>query len=124
MYISIRNRLILLLIAFTLLPFILLRIIAYPRIQSDLQEILIRNLDGVGHKQAELVTNWMHERMMNARAISNNPLMAKSVTIGPEDKDYHDIVQYLEVVKNELGYKGILVANEKGIITVATVEEG
>ncbi|MCF6157279.1 MAG: MEKHLA domain-containing protein [wastewater metagenome] len=124
MYISVKTRIIFLFIAFALLPFILLRIIAYPRIQSDLQEILIRNLDGVGHKQAELVTNWMHERMMNARAISNNPLMAKSVTIGPEDKDYHDIVQYLEVVKNELGYKGILVANEKGIITVATVEEG
>ncbi|MDN3512616.1 MAG: hypothetical protein NG784_15105, partial [Candidatus Jettenia sp.] len=67
MYISIKTRLILLLIVFTLLPFVLLRIIAYPRIQADLQEVLIRDLDGMGHKQAELVTNWMHERMMNAR---------------------------------------------------------
>ena len=56
MYISIKNRIIFLLILFTLLPFVLLRIVAYPRIQSDLQEVLIRNLDGIGHKQAELVT--------------------------------------------------------------------
>ncbi|MCC6325813.1 MAG: hypothetical protein IT420_09270, partial [Candidatus Brocadia sp.] len=65
MYISIKNRIIFLLIVFTLLPFVVLRIIAYPRIQSDLQEVLIRNLDGIGHKQAELVTTWMHERMKN-----------------------------------------------------------
>lgn len=63
MYISIKNRLIFLLIIFTLLPFVLLRVIAYPRIQSDLQEVLIRNLDGIGHKQAELVTSWAQERM-------------------------------------------------------------
>lgn len=65
MYISIKNRLILLLVLFTLLPFVLLRIIAYPCIQSDLQEVLIRNLDGISHKQAQLVTNWIHERMEN-----------------------------------------------------------
>ncbi|KXK30753.1 MAG: hypothetical protein UZ01_01111 [Candidatus Brocadia sinica] len=63
MYISIKSRLIFLLIVFTLLPFVLLRIIAYPRVQTDLQEVLIRNLDGIGHKQTELVTNWMYERI-------------------------------------------------------------
>ncbi|GAB62235.1 conserved hypothetical protein [Candidatus Jettenia caeni] len=124
MYISIKTRLILLLIVFTILPFVLLKIIAYPRIQADLQEVLIRDLDGMGHKQAELVTNWMQERILNTRVIANNPLMAKSVKITKEDEDYHDIVQYLEVVKNEYGYKGILVSNDKGIVTIATSEEG
>jgi PAS domain S-box-containing protein len=124
MYISIKRRLIFLLIAFTLLPFILLRVIAYPRIQSDLQEVIIRNLDGVGHKQSELVTNWMHERMMNVHTIANNPFMAKGVTITGEGKEYSDIAQFLEVVKNEFGYKGILISNNKGIVTVATEGEG
>ncbi|MGQ3685724.1 MAG: PAS domain S-box protein [Candidatus Loosdrechtia sp.] len=123
MYISIKNRLIFLLIAFTLLPFVLLRVIAYPRVQSDLREVIIRNLDGIGHKQAELVSNWVHERMMNVRAIAMNPFMAKGAAVTSEDKDYTDIVQFLEVVKNEFGYKGILVSNEKGIITVATEGE-
>lgn len=124
MYISIKNRLIFLLIIFTLLPFVLLRIIAYPRVQADLQEVLIRNLDGIGHKQAELVTTWVQERMKNARVIANNPLMVKCAKITKDDKDYADIVQYLEVVKDEYGYKGVLVSNDKGLVTVATAEEG
>lgn len=124
MYISIKNRLILLLILITLLPFILLRIIAYPRIQSDLQEVLIRNLDGIGHKQAQLVTNWIHERMMNARVIANNPLMIKCAKIAKEDKDYPDIVQYLETIRSEYVYKGVFISNDKGLVTIATAEEG
>ena len=124
MYISIKNRLIFLLIAFTLLPFVLLRIVAYPRIQSDLQEVLIRNLDGIGHKQAELVTSWINERMKNTRVVANNPLMIKCARITKDDKDYPDIVQYLNVIKTEYGYKGAFVCNDKGVVTIATVEEG
>ncbi|BBO18716.1 PAS domain S-box protein [Candidatus Brocadia pituitae] len=123
MYISIKNRLIFLLIVFTLLPFVLLRVVAYPRIQSDLQDVLIRNLDGVGHKQAELVTSWAQERMKNARVVANNPLMIKCAKITKNDKDYQDVVQYLEVVKSEYGYKGVLVSNDKGVVTVATAGE-
>ncbi|GAN35265.1 MAG: PAS domain S-box protein [Candidatus Brocadia sp. AMX2] len=123
MYISIKNRLILFLILFTLLPFVLLRIIAYPRIQSDVQEVLIRNLDGIGHKQAQLVTNWINERMKNARIIANNPLMIRCVKITKEDKEYPDIVQYIETVRNECGYKGVYISNDKGSVTVSTRAE-
>ncbi len=124
MYISIKNRLIFLLIAFTLLPFILLRIIAYPRVQADLQDVLIRNLDGIGHKQAELVTNWMRERVKDSRVIASNPLIVKCVKITRDDKDYMDILQYLEVAKIEYDYRGILISNNKGLVTITTIEEG
>lgn len=123
MYLSIKNRLIFLLIAFTLLPFVLLRIVAYPRVQSDLQEILIRNLDGIGHKQAELVTNWVQERVKNACVIAENPFMAKCAKINNDDLDYPHIVQYLESIKHKYGYKGILISDYKGIITIATANE-
>ena len=123
MFISIKYRLIFLLIAFTLLPFILLRIVAYPRMQSDLQDVLIRNLDGIGHKQSELVTAWTHERTKNARVVSNNPLMAKCAKIVRDDKEYLDIVHYLEVVKSEYDYKDVLVSNDKGLVTIATMGE-
>lgn len=99
MYISIKSRLIFLLIAFTLLPFVLLRIVAYPRVQSDLQGILIRNLDGIGHKQAELVTNWVQERVKNASVIAENPLMTKCAKINDEDEGYPYIIKYLDVGK-------------------------
>ncbi len=123
MYLSIKNRLILILITFTLLPFILLRFIAYPRMQADLQEVLIRNLDGIGHKQAELVTNWMHERKNDARVIANNPWISRSTIIPKNDKDYADIIRYLEVIKNAYSYKGIFISNDKGLVTIATVGE-
>ncbi len=123
MFISIKNRLIFLLIVFTLLPFVLLRIVAYPRMQSDLQDVLIRNLDGIGHKQSELVTTWIHERMKNTRVVANNPLMVKCAKITKDDNDYADIVQYLEVVKNEYGCNGALVSNDKGLVTIATMGE-
>ena len=123
MFISIKNRLIFLLIIFTLIPFVMLRIVAYPRIQSDLQDVLIRNLDGIGHKQSELVTTWINERMKNARVVANNPLMVKCAKITKDDKDYADIVQYLEVVKNEYGCNGALVSNDKGLVMIATMEE-
>src|SRR3990172_9068455 len=124
MYISIKNRLIFLLIVFTLLPFVLLRITAYPRVQSDLQDVLIRNLDGLGHKQAELVTNWMRERIKDARVIASNPMIARCAKITGEDTDYMDILQYLEVAKIEYGYRGVLISNDKGLVTIATIEEG
>ncbi|MEK7805243.1 MAG: PAS domain S-box protein, partial [Planctomycetota bacterium] len=123
MFISIKNRLIFLLIIFTLIPFVLLRIVAYPRIQSDLQDVLIRNLDGIGHKQSELVTTWVNERMKNARVVANNPLMAKCARITRDDKDYADIVQYLEVVKSEYVLNGVLVSNDKGLVTIASAGE-
>ena len=123
MYISIKNRLIFLLIVFTLLPFVLLRITAYPRVQSDLQDVLIRNLDGLGHKQAELVTNWMRERIKDARVIASNPMIARCAKITREDTDYMDILQYLEVAKIEYGYRGVLISNEKGSVTITTIDE-
>jgi PAS domain S-box-containing protein len=91
--------------------------------QSDIQDVLIRNLDGIGHKQSELVTTWINERMKNARVVANNPLMAKCAKITKDDKDYADIVQYLEVVKNEYGCNGALVCNDKGLVTIATSGE-
>ncbi|TVL99096.1 MAG: PAS domain S-box protein [Candidatus Brocadia sp. WS118] len=123
MYISIKSRLIFLLIAFTLLPFVLLRIVAYPKVQSDLQEILIRNLDGIGHKQAELVTNWVQERVKNAGVIAENPFMTKCAKINEQDEDYPYVVKYLKSIQYKYGYKGILISDDKGMITVATAEE-
>ena len=123
MYISIKNRLTFLLIIFTLLPFVLLRLVAYPRIQADLQEVMIRDLDGIGHKQAELVTHWMDERLKNVRAVANNSYASKWVKMKKDDKEYQEIVQYFESLKVEYGYKGVFVSNDKGIITVATADE-
>jgi PAS domain S-box-containing protein len=123
MFISIKTHIIFLLIVVTLLPFVLLRIFAYPTIQNDLKTVIMDNLETVGHKQAELVTTWMHERMKDVLVVANNPYILKSARITKEDKDYKDIVQYLEMVVAEYGYKGALVSNDKGSVILATSEE-
>jgi PAS domain S-box-containing protein len=123
MHISIKNNVILLLIFFTLLPILLLKIVAYPRIQSDLKNVIMEDLEIIGHKQAELVTTWMRERMKDVIVIAENPFMRKSGKIVKKDKDYEDFVRYLETIVAEYGYKGAFVSNDKGLVMVATSEE-
>ena len=123
MFISIKTHIILLLIVVMLLPFVLLRIVAYPTIQNGLKAAIMDNLEVIGHKQAELVSTWMHERMKDAIVVANNPYMIKSAKITQKDEDYKDIVRYLELIVVEYGYKGAFVSNDKGLVTLATSEE-
>ena len=123
MFISIKTHIILLLTVVILIPFVLLRIVVYPRIQSDLKTTIMDNLEAIGHKQAELVSTWMHERMKDALVVANNPYMIKSAGITQKDEDYKGIIRYLEMIVLEYGYKDAFVSNNKGLITVATSEE-
>ncbi len=123
MKISIKNYIILMLIFFTLLPFISLRIIAYPRIQSDLKTVIMDNLEIVGKKQAVLVSTWMRERMKDVLVIADNPYMANSVNLTRKDREYAETLRYLEMIVLEYGYKDAFVSNDKGLVTVATSEK-
>ena len=123
MKISIKNKIILMLIFFTLLPFVSLRIIAYPRIQSDLKTVIMDNLEIVGKKQAVLVSTWMRERMKDVLVIADNPYMANSVNLTKKDKEYAETLRFLETIVVEYGYMGAFICNEKGLVTIATIEE-
>ena len=123
MKISIKTNIILMLIFFTLLPFISLRIFAYPRIQSDLKTVIMDNLEIVGKKQAVLVSTWMRERMKDVMVIADNPYMANSVNLTRKDKEYAETFRYLEMIVVEYGYMSAFVCNEKGLVTIATIEE-
>ncbi len=123
MFVSIKTHVILLLIFATLLPFILLRTFAYPIIQSDLKTVVMDNLEVIGHKQAELVTTWMRERMKDAIVISSNPYIVHSINFVANGKEYQDSVRYLERVVAEYAYKGAFVSNNKGLVALATSEE-
>ncbi|MBT6227198.1 MAG: cache domain-containing protein, partial [Candidatus Scalindua sp.] len=120
---SIKNYIILMLIFFTLLPFVALRITAYPKIQSDLKTVIMDNLEIVGKKQAVLVSNWMRERMKDVMVIADNPYMANSVDLTRKDREYEETFRYLEMIVVEYGYMSAFVCNEKGLVTIATIEE-
>jgi PAS domain S-box-containing protein len=123
MQISIKNNVILLLIFFTLLPIILLKIVAYPRIQSDLKTVIMQNLEVIGQKQADLVSTWMRERMKDCLVVAGNPFMANSTKITKKDKEYKDFVRYLQMIVAEYGYMGAFVMDDKGLVTVSTIED-
>ncbi|GAX61324.1 hypothetical protein SCALIN_C22_0033 [Candidatus Scalindua japonica] len=121
MKVSIKHYIILILIFFTLLPFVLLRIIAYPKIQSDLRTVIMDNLETVGNKQADLVSSWMKDRKTDVIVAANNPYIANSLkSAGGDDRE---ATEYLELVVSEYGYKGAFVCNADGIVTLATSEE-
>ncbi|MDP6923771.1 MAG: PAS domain S-box protein [Candidatus Scalindua sp.] len=123
MKLSIKSYIIFLLLFFTLLPFVALKIFAYPRIQADLKTVIMDNLEVIGNKQAELVSTWMHERMKDALVISNGPFMADSVNTTKGSHDYQSFLHYLEMIVAEYGYMGAFVINGQGIVAVATIEE-
>ncbi len=123
MFVSIKTHVIVLLILAALIPFALLRIIAYPIIQSDLKTVIMDNLEIVGHKQGKLVSTWMHERMKDVIVVASNPNVVNSVKIATKARGFKDTVKYLEIFVAEYGYKGAFISNVKGLVTLATREE-
>ncbi len=123
MFISIQNKIIFLLIAFTLLPFVVLKIFAFPKVESDVEKMQILHLDSIGSKQAMLVSNWMRERMKDVLVLSDNPYMFNCVTLTRNDKEYAEALRYLELIVVEYGYMDAFVCNDKGLVTVATIDE-
>ncbi|MDR4507506.1 MAG: PAS domain S-box protein [Candidatus Brocadiaceae bacterium] len=123
MYLSIKNRLILLLVTFTLFPFIVALIVAYPRIKADIQGATMRELDGIVEKQAALVSYWKEERMKEAVIIVNDPSLIKAANNMGETGDFQDLIEYLEVAKNKYDYADVFICNRKGVITASTQED-
>ena len=123
MFISIQNKIIVLLIAFTLLPFVVLKILAFPKVEADVEKLQIRHLSSAGHKQAVLVSNWMRERMTDVLVIADNPYMVNSINLTSKDAEYSEELRYLELVVVEYGYMGAFVCDNKGLVTIATIKE-
>ncbi len=122
MFVSIKTHVIVLLIFAALIPFALLRTIAYPIIQSDLKTVIMDNLEIVGHKQGKLVSTWMHERMKDVIVVASNPSVVNSVKFTAKEKEYKDTVKYLKIFVTEYSYKGAFISNNKGLVTLATME--
>jgi PAS domain S-box-containing protein len=117
---SIKTKLVFLFVALALIPILLMRLVAYPIMQNALENALIQNLEGVGHKQAEIVKGWMDERVYDAEVITNNPFALLSTRIHETDKPFPELLKYLEFIKNAYGYKEIFITDITGLIRIAT----
>ncbi len=119
-FISIKNKLILILLLCSFLPLLLLRFMAFPKAQKDLEEALIRNLEGVKQKQAEIVKMWFDERKHDAKVLSRNISAVMERSVDGKFRGFPKLYDYIEMIKTEYGYQAVGVASREGTVLVAT----
>jgi PAS domain S-box-containing protein len=93
---------------------------AFPKAQKDLEEALIRNLEGVKQKQAEIVKMWFDERKQDAKVISRNVSNILGQSMSDRVQGFLKMQDYIDMLKSEYGYKSIYVASRDGIVLIAT----
>lgn len=120
---SIKYKLILIFLLCSFMPLLLLRFMAFPKAQKDLEEALIRNLEGVKQKQAEILKMWFHERRHDAKIISRNISAMLGKNSNDKGDDFRKLYDYMEMLRAEYGYKGISITLRDGIILAATEKE-
>jgi len=120
---SIKNKLILILLVCSFTPLLLLRFMAFPKAQKDLEEALIRNLEGVKQKQAEIVKMWFDERTHDAKVVSRNLSAVMERSVDDKFRGYPKLYDYIEMVRTEYGYKAVYIISRDGTVLVATERE-
>jgi PAS domain S-box-containing protein len=117
---SIKYKLILIFLLCSFVPLLLLRFVAFPKAQKDLEEALIRNLEGVKQKQAEIVRMWFDERRHDAKVISKNISAVLGQNVNDRVRNFLKLHDYLEMLKSEYGYKDVYITSQSGNVLEAT----
>ncbi|MDO8136980.1 MAG: ATP-binding protein [Candidatus Brocadiales bacterium] len=121
MFRSIRSKIIILFLLFSFVPLVLSRwVIIHPKIWKAFQEARIGDLESIGHKQAELITVWMHERRADAQSIANE-FLTRSFPQHPEGTESANrLTSYLRFIRDTYGYKEISISDTEGKINIST----
>lgn len=120
---SVKRRLIFIFLLCSFAPLLLLRFVAFPKAQMDLEEALIRNLEGVKQKQAEIVTMWFDERKHDAKVIGRNASAVLSRNINERAKNFLAVSEYLEMLRTEYGFKDVHIITPDGLVLVSTEQK-
>lgn len=111
---SIKNRLILILLLCSFTPLLLLRFMAFPKAQKDLEEALISNLEGVKQKQTEIVKMWLDERKHDAKVVSRNISAVLGQSINERVNNFLKLNDYIEMLRAEHKYEDVYVTSREG----------
>ncbi|MBI5124848.1 MAG: sensor histidine kinase [Planctomycetes bacterium] len=123
MFDSIRSRTIILFLLFSGVPLLTTRLVGFPRIQKAFQATGIRDLQSVGHKQGELISEWMKERKTHVVVMAGEYLINSFLRFNPGDKEYQGLTSQLQSIRDNFGYKEISLADDQGKIRVSTRED-
>jgi len=116
-------------LVFTFLPLLVMRLVVYPITFQALQGEIIKNLEGAVHKQAELLSKWIEERVADAQRMANNPIVLLMLQSSPENAGYAEFAQRLDALKyfdylwKECGAKEVFVADRNGMVRAASSKE-
>ncbi|MCF6157478.1 MAG: HAMP domain-containing protein [wastewater metagenome] len=119
-YKSIRTKIIISSILLSIFPILIMRVFVYPTEKKALQESLIQNLEGVGHKQAELIVKWINERKADAKIIAENPNVPGVIYKSEGSENFYRLLHHLNSVREAYGYKEIFISDRHGDLKITT----
>lgn len=117
---SIRSKTIILFLLFSGIPLLTTRLLGFPRVWKAFQEVRMRDLESVGHKQAAFISAWMKERKGDVTTTANEHLVTSFLKFNHDDKEFKELISYIQLVKDNYGYKEIFLADGQGKIRVST----
>lgn len=119
-YKSIRTKIIISSILLSIFPIIIMRLFVYPTEKKAMQDALIQNLEGVGHKQAELVVKWINERKADAKIVAENPNVPGVIYKSEGSENFYRLLYNLHSLRDAYGYKEIFICDRHGDLKITT----
>lgn len=119
-YKSIRTKIIISSILLSVFPIFIMRVFVYPTEKKALQDALIQNLEGVGHKQSELILRWIEERKADARIIADNPNVPGVIYKSEGSENFYRLLHHLNTLRDAYGYKEIFICDRLGDLKITT----
>ncbi|MEK7290129.1 MAG: cache domain-containing protein, partial [Planctomycetota bacterium] len=117
---SIRTKIIILSILLSLFPMVVMRLVIYPTETKALQDALIQNLEGVGHKQAEFIVRWINERKADAKIVAENPNVPGVIYKSEGSENFYRLLLHLNTIRDAYGYKEIFICDRFGDLKITT----
>ncbi|MBU6391572.1 MAG: hypothetical protein KGQ83_04980, partial [Planctomycetes bacterium] len=119
-YKSIKTKIIISSILLSVFPIFIMRVFVYPTENKTLQDALIQNLEGVGHKQSELIIRWIEERKADAKIVAENPNVPGIIYKSEGSENFYRLLHHLNSIREAYGYKEIFICDRHGDLKITT----
>lgn len=119
-YKSVKTKIIISSILLAVFPIFIMRVFVYPTEKKALQDALIQNLEGVVHKQAELIVRWIEERKADARIVAENPNVPGVIYKSEGSENFYRLLHHLNTLREAYGYKEIFICDRFGDLKITT----
>lgn len=119
-YKSVKTKIIISSILLSVFPIFIMRVFIYPTEKKALQDALIQNLEGVGHKQSELIVRWIEERKSDARIVAENPNVPGVIYKSEGSENFYRLLHHLNTLREAYGYKEIFICDRLGDLKITT----